>query len=562
MSVLGKRIGSGMSDTISKLAKNTELLWLSPSDLKNTILDNLLVDYLNRVGEIVHGFTRGSIEFNSSLFDLGNRFESLVISNIRSSGIPIKEITNIRSYEKWPETVRALREGVPIIYQGPLVSESRRYRGIPDLLVRSDYVNKLFKNPVMEEGTRLGYVVIDIKFSTLPLLKNNTILRSEPKTKLYKSQLWMYNEMLKEVLGYGFDYAFILGRGLEWVGNRVNTYDVSPGKVVFDDEFRKEMIELIEKKRRFENYINQIKLEDALILPNMKVPEQYDEGWSHAKRAIAEKHGEITLLPNCGIKQREKALALGITNFRDQRCTSSVLGIGGPILSRLVDKVLWINQRSDMMVNPLSIGNLDWKKPNGIDLFVDFETVGDLCAERFETLPASQKGNIAFLIGVGWYVNEVWNFKKFLVRKIDFDEERHIFNNFAVFVNEMKGVHGNARLFHWGHIEASHFKKVQELHKVRLQANWIDMCKELKNIPVVVSGAFGFGLKEYARAMYRNGLIDIKWTEGVGSHDIMNRMIGKWGIVVKEEEHADVIKYNEEDCQVMSAIIKYFQKYH
>ena len=561
--MLGKRKMVDVVVDVVKLARQNGPLWLSPSDLKNSVLDNLLVDYLNRVGEKMHGFTRASSEFNTALFDLGNKFENKVMENIRSKGFCVQEITNVRSYEKWPETVSALRAGVPIIYQGPLISEPRRYRGLPDLLVRSDYVNRLFNVPVMEPVATSScghiYVVIDIKFSTLPLMKDSMMLRSEPKTRLYKSQLWMYNEMLKEALGYGVDYAFILGRGIERVGQRINVFNHSPGKVVFDEEFSKEMVEIIERKRRMEEKLEYIKFGDPYILPNMKVPEQYDEGWTNAKRIIAERYAEITLLPNCGVKQREKALEMGIANFKDYRCNSYVLGINGPVMSKLVDKVMWINRCINHMIEPLYFGDLEWKKEKGINLYVDFETVGDLCSERFETLPQSQKGNIAFLIGLGWYAEGAWKFKKFMVPRIGFEEERQMFREFVSFVNGMKAMHGGARLFHWGHIEQSHFKKVEG---VEMDCEWIDMCKELKSIPVVINGAFGFGLKEYARAMYHNGLINIKWTEGVGSHDIMAMMVGKWGTEVKEEDYVDVIKYNEEDCQVMGEIVRYFRKYH
>ena len=209
----------------------------------------------------------------------------------------------------------------------------------------------------VEDIERGGYVVIDIKFSTLPLIKNSLILRSEIKTKLYKSQLWMYNEMLKEAYGRGFNYAFIIGRGIERVGERINTFDEIPGKMVFDDEFGREMVDIIEKKRLFEELIGQIRFGDLLILPNMKVPEQYDDGWSQAKRAIAEKYGEITLLPNCGVIHRETARRAGVLSFTNPSCTSKTLGISGPVISELVNRVAWINRCTDQIMNPLNISD-------------------------------------------------------------------------------------------------------------------------------------------------------------------------------------------------------------
>lgn len=559
MNTLGKRVLSAESGI--KQGCSGLLLWLSPSDMKNAILDNLLVDYLNRFGT-EKGFVRDDGNFNHELFRLGNTFESKVMENIRGKVGEIKEIATGRCYDKWGETVSALKAGCPIIYQGPLISESRGLRGIPDLLVRVDYVNRLFKQRVIEDGdiSKGGYVVIDIKFSTLPVMKNSMILRSEVKTKFYKSQLWVYNEMLKEALGKGFDYAFILGRGIE---GRSEFCDEMPGKVIFSPEFGNDMLQIIEKKRLFEENINRIKIGDAIILPNMKIPEQYNEGWSMAKKEIAEEFGEITLLPGCGVIHRERARSAGVLNIWDPHCNSISLGINGPIMAELVDRVAWINRCTGQIIHPLSLEkNLVWRKKEGIDLFVDFETVGDLCLEKFETLPQSQKGSMVFLIGVGWYMQEKWNFRKFIVRELSFEEEKHMFYRFAMFVNGMKILHGGTRIFHWGHIEQSCFAKVKEKYRIRLTCPWIDMCKELKSIPVVINGAYGFGLKEFARAMYQHSLIDVKWTGEVGFQEIITRMIGKWGAKIDEKEYADMIQYNEEDCRIMGEITRYFREYH
>ena len=68
--------------------------------------------------------------------------------------------------------------------------------------------------------------------------------------------------------------------------------------------------------------------------------------WNSTKNEIANNLNEVTQVWMCGVKNRERALTNGITNWKDPNLTSEILGIRGS-RGEIVDKMLQINRRSD-----------------------------------------------------------------------------------------------------------------------------------------------------------------------------------------------------------------------
>src|SRR5438105_8837635 len=79
----------------------------------------------------------------------------------------------------------------------------------------------------------------------------------------------------------------------------------------------------------------------AELRPNMKVADPI--GWSRARREIAERLAEITLLPWCGVEQRAAAFAAGVTRWDDPRLSAAVMGLDG-VIGRRVDAILEANR--------------------------------------------------------------------------------------------------------------------------------------------------------------------------------------------------------------------------
>ena len=207
--------------------------WVSPSATRNHVLENPLLDWLNRYGE-AHGFVRDPIDeptdFLTFLFAKGHAFEAAVVEHLRGlaevrtvlpEGATREERRDLAFAEA---TFAAMVEGVPIIGQGSLRDAETRTYGAPDLLVRSDVLARLFPGslsdveaavpaPDLDIGNR-HYRVVDIKFSTLHLAAGGE-LGNSGSAPAYKAQVFIYNRALGRLQGYLPPEAFVLGRGWE-----------------------------------------------------------------------------------------------------------------------------------------------------------------------------------------------------------------------------------------------------------------------------------------------------------------------------------------------------------
>ena len=92
----------------------------------------------------------------------------------------------------------------------------------------------------------------------------------------------------------------------------------------------------------------------------------------------------------------------------------------------------------------------------------------------------------------------------------------------------------------------------------------------MREEPVVVRGALGFGLKAIANAMHNLGLIATNWSDS--PVDGLGAMVGAWRCDDKRQETGtplhemslmrEIARYNEVDCKVMMEIISYLRTNH
>jgi len=86
--------------------------------------------------------------------------------------------------------------------------------------------------------------------------------------------------------------------------------------------------------------------------------------------------------------------------------------------------------------------------------------------------------------------------------------------------------------------------------------------------PIVVKGAFSFGLKSIARAMQSHGFIETAWGEGLA--DGAGAMAGAWAAAADSRARGrsltessvmqEIGRYNEVDCRVMAEILDYLRR--
>lgn len=584
--------------------------WVSPSDLTNYMLDDPVLDFFKiksrgtkrsrgdrKIGS-GGGFSIGT-GFDDYIKNQGIHFEQNIYGGlIESYDNHIVEIEEGTPVEKLTWTLLELEKGTPIIYQGFLADFDYKTFGLPDLIVRSDWVRKLFpgtpiRNP--RKRSRFGrfhYVIIDIKWSTLHLRSGQYTLRKHGRINAYKGQLYVYNRAIANIQKYEPEYAFIWGRA--WVHESCNIKvkglgDELLGIVDFTDVDKpikakvEKAIEWISELRCDYSEWSLYPPSREELYPNMKNPFNGDFG--KQKKELAKKIKEITSLWYCGLKARRRAHAIGITRYDDKKLRAYHMGFEGE-REYILDAILRVNQNENFTVLPKIIldNSGDWQtKPemndsaNVVEFFVDFETIGGFMIDSNSICQSDR----VFMIGIGRMApigrkglrtsqTGRWEYKCFTSTTIDSEGEKEIFNQLYDYL-ESFGTDKTFKLYHWGRAEYNWLTRVCQEHPAEKFCNsyiddiWINFHEMVATEPVVIKGATNFGLKNMTRALHDLGLINCNWNEECA--DGMNAMARAFrcyngGKGARDPRMAIIREYNNTDCKAVYCILNYLRENH
>lgn len=609
---------SGNNDTISS---NDKKDWVSATSVKNYLLKDPIIDWLDLYYSN-NGFKNGSkgqknnklisnkkAKFESFqennklniLFDMGNKFEITIIDYLKKK-FPneIKKCVtdiNFLNGDMNKITLNYMLEGIPIIEQAALFNFKNKTFGVADLLIRSDWIDKIFDESSMCEDIHLKapnlngdyhYKVIDIKWTTMHLCNNKKTIRNSYRFPAYKGQLAIYNAALGVLQGYTPKEAYILSKS--WNANNGlneshNCFSLL-GSIDFDgfDKiYIKETFEAIRWIRnvRF-NGMNWECITPTVpeLYPNMN--NRYDTPFHNIKKDLAEKIKELTEIWMVSTKNRKIAHSKGIYSWNNPACSSKNMGIFGKKIGPIVDKILSINRSQSELINPKKIKNNsnNWQEKKELDFYVDFETIsGCLYYQDINLMNCKKDSQIIFLIGVGYEENNVWKYKSFTTNSIDLSEENKIVTDFLNFIKqkidefEINNSNGNfygPRFFHWSNAEKSIFKIINERHNNKWylwqnKITWIDMCKIFIEEPIVIKGAKKFNLKDIAKTMASHKMINSNW-DSSGPEDGFSAMIEAINHYKSNQVQAElfnsIINYNEIDCKVIWEIVNYLRNNH
>jgi hypothetical protein len=309
-----------------------------------------------------------------------------------------------------------------------------------------------------------------------------------------------------------------------------------------------------------------------------------DQKWRRAQLDIARQLEDLALLPRVTTDKRNAARAQGLSRWTDAGCCSAALGITGAKFPEIVDAVIRANQSpaDGPIVFPERVTANDamWRTPVSGEFYVDFETVNDL-DDDFSAFPNAAGQPLIFMIGCGHFSGPPgdlrWTFRSFTANSLTLAEERRLIEEWLNHVQEMcdkAGVAlGDARLFHWSPAETSSLTDAYNAAQVRQGAEWpaLPWCDLLNRVvkeqPITVRGAFGFGLKAIAKALHARGLIETVWNDGPA--DGLGAMAGAWwcrresarvGIPMSELDlMREIGRYNEVDCRVMAETLQFLR---
>lgn len=559
--------------------------------------------------------------FTQYIMEQGHEFEAhvlkLIIQNHGADMVAqIGGELNFRSPVKVQETVDAMMKGVPIIHSGLLHNPKNCTFGIPDLMVRSDWLHKLVLIPPYssdekhisaprlrnvhntKETPKYHYVIVDIKFSTLYLRADGIHLLNCGSFPAYKAQLHVYNEALALVQGYKPPKAFVLGR--KWCfKSKGASYK---GRQCFDRlgtiNYETVDLEYVEKTTKALQWVRDVRSPGAdtwdilnyplarpELYPNMS--NSHDWPWHGIKADIAEETKEISALWMMGVKNREIAHANGIYKWSDPRCNVDTLGVKGEFTRHVLTAILDINQpRSTprtQKIEPSVIqdNRQGWQDKPELEFYVDFETVNDVITD-FRGMPEVESCTLIFMIGVGYVepVTEKWVFREFTVDSLTLASEKVICAAAAEYIRAEASFYevGNPKCVHWAAAEDHHWTAAVERHAPDSMMwrseewEWFDLLQVFRQEPITIEGCLGFGLKAVATAMKKHGCIPTGWDSDSSCLDGQGAMVGAWeahrqakmqGISMRNTPiMREIVRYNEVDVKVLYEIITYLRIFH
>lgn len=584
--------------------------WVSATSLGSYMMNDGIIDllkqkkinYLNAVSDNGSDGSGGGGNDKQYVakFAEGLKFEEDVMKLINKK-FKVETVCNERGdcykMDKYNETKKIIENlNVEIIYQGLLYNFKTKTFGMPDLIVRSDIVNKLVKEKVFLDSELkryshsrrkecLFYCIVDIKSSQLKLCSENTYVLNSGYFPANKAQMYVYIKALNKIQDNGTMQAYLLGKVSKYTTKGVTYVNTDCFGKLGTIDFKSRDKPLISKIRNAVRWQKHIKKNwDKYDLMNPQSYEfypnmcnHYDDGYHLAKSNIANHLNEITQVWYCGYNERVSAYRCGVKSWKDDQCNTRTMGITGKYRPSRIDAILNVNRQNRKLFKYLNPQNLNgWLQKDKLELLVDFETAtyqeqkvvnGSLITQSKLTLP---------MIGVGWYdEDDTWKYKNFTVNRFGHHSEEYIIDRFYKLVKELMTkfkVTEFPKMYHWGHAERSIFKRMNKDHggKWRTKipdSKWIDFCKIMQDETIVVKGALNFSVKTIAKAMHKNGMIKTTWADdGMDGYTAMLKLIECNKLANREGKNLidyqfirDVINYNEVDCKTVGEIIGYLR---
>ena len=615
---------SSDSDSSTSEISRLDNSWISATSTYNYMMKDPLLDWLkHHHGSFTHRHrqyrnivnksledSKSAYNFTSYIMEQGVIFEKKVMK-LLTKKFESKRIATIhgeldpRNPEKVRETLEAMKSGIPIIHSGVLHNPTNKTFGIPDLLVRSDWMKFLVKEAPLSaqlekksapklEGSRWHYRVVDIKFTGLLLRADATHLLNAASFPAYKAQLLIYNWALGELQGYTPDQVYILGRRWRYT-SKGETYT---NNTCFDKfgiiDYRVKDRLFVGQTKKALKWIREVRSDTAAdwnitkyplsrweLYPNMC--NSHDYPWHTVKEEIANETKELTSLWMVGPKNRELALEAGISRWTDPKCTAAALGIHGQNTSKILSALININQSDKVKIAPEIINNNlgTWQHQPKIEFFVDFETCNGVVSS-IKHLPEAKNDTIVFMIGVGYIDPDTrqWVSRDFTVNRLTFSEEARICQEFSDFIRSKGQQYGvkKPRCIHWARAEDIMWTDAVERHDPISEEwksymwDWLDLLMVFKDEPIVIHGCMSFGLKDVAAAMKQHGFIQTSWDKNSACVDGQSAMVAarkahnqarQRGISMKKLPIMEqILQYNKVDVRVLYEIITYLRLNH
>jgi hypothetical protein len=542
---------------------------VSASSIVNYFLNDPLIDFLKyyNVDEntLDVNIKKNKNNFNKNTFEdmllkKGKDFESQILEYIKNKyeHIIIGESYEAKSTKLFENTIKAINNKVPVIIQGVLHYYEKNIYGCPDLIVRGDILNDMYNNTLSDDELD-SYYIIDIKWSCLKMSSTGDYILNSGFQSYYKGQILIYTMALAHILKKDITKGFILARKYQhkitenWI-DKIGIINYNSKDSIYYDKVTK-AVEWNLRLRQEGSTWELLPPSVPELYPNMK--NNKDGKFRKIKNIQANKINEITLIWNVQVTHRNNAFLKGVYSSLDKKCTSELLGING-INSSKINAILDINRGNEIIAPKKIKSNYsNWRKINNkyLEVYLDYETINDL-----------EGNNFIFMIGIGYLRNNEWNYKCFLLENKK--KQNEFYSSFWLYIDKLVEEFNkkDVLFIHWYNAEPIMYNKAAKIFDLK-EKTFLDLYKIFIDEPIVIKGAKSFKLKEIAKALYNNKLINTSWEENNKCDNGLNAMLLANEIYenkdnVKLSDMTDIINYNEVDCKVLYEIITYLRNNH
>lgn len=561
---VSKRTRSSINTT-TPITENEEQ-YISATEFENFCENDLISDWFSVLCKkfMIEKKIEDNLQF---LFDKGNEHEENIINRLREiTGLPLEKYSSVKTSREYDilskniqkkdldRTMKAMKDGEPIIYSAFICDKKEKIRGIPDLLIRSDYIPQIFKRLKSDKDDKedkednIHYIPVEIKFSTVGLASNNKNILNQGRMKIYKTQLFTYCKILEEMQGKFPSYALIIGKRTVLSNKEIEDSLEHPGIIdylSYDSSYEITYTKGLQwlrdvKKNALVWTLDDIKGKE--LFPNMK---SKNTTFLKDKKEIADQYGEITDLWRCSTLNRKNAMEQGINSWRDPKFNSKVASIAQPYRKSL-ENILKVN-REDIDYYPEFLLDQTFKKIDN-EMFVDFEIIRD-------SFDIESPGDLEwlFLIGVRYKGEN----KSFIMNSLCESEEKRVITEFYNYLLE----NGFPKCWYW-FAEVRFWKKAMERNNLDLKVNWVDLYELFTKEAFAVKGSMNFKLKSYIKSLVNLNKIDVSLPPDNCS-DGISAMLIAWNYYDSDKsdkyqkEMQDVIYYNSLDCLYLDAMITF-----
>lgn len=495
--------------------------WISPSRIRNFMNDPF--EGLLKENPSIMVLEEEPVD--NIYFEKGYEYENFVINHLIKKYPMATVMKDIPKPDpvKFKETISLMQSGCPIIYQGLLMDGEKKIYGCPDLIIRTDYLKKIF--PKMDFGFELKkskinqyyYSVVDIKFKTLDLIRDKNELSCAKKYQGDIMQVSIYQDIINKIQGE-FNHSYLLGKrcqkkskGIKFSGLEIL------GEINYDNKKMPEIKNII-----------------TIFMKEIKELRSRDEKFTFSN--LPKRY-----YPNVAYKN---------TNFPKNK---------EYFKKNFLSKKEETNQFNFTYVKQI----LNEIPDDRLLVFLDFETVDSDLIKPMKEIPTNF--NSTYLSQIGFFVPKLDEYFSMVSEKFTYESE---YENLWKFVNFTKLLEKNFNqkvvLVTYGNYEEINYEKLADFYNLP-DFEFIDLLKIFRFYNLKHSGSYSLKTLAKEFSMFYSDKFTLNYNDSSLSSgaDAMHLMMKYYQSSRQEEKDkilAEVEHYNELDCKIMYEIIEFLKQ--